>query len=266
MDKLEKALEKARQQREAGGGEINAGYSTSTRTKTGELPDLPAAPIVPESSSIEGQLEQHRIIARHTRSPQADVFRMLRTKILHIMKQSNYRTLAITSPNYGDGKTTIALNLALSLALDVKQTVLLVDLDLRKPNLHDFMSKDPTVGLSNYLTKNTPLQDCLVRPPIDRLNTLPAGPALDHSSEILGSPKMAGLARELKARYPDRIIIYDMPPVLAQDDSIAFLPHVDAALLVIADGITKVDEVKQCLEALAKANVIGTVLNNSRRV
>ena len=200
----------------------------------------------------------------HTRNPQADVFRMLRTKVMQIMKQNNLRTLAITSPNYGDGKTTTALNLSLSLALDVKQTVLLVDLDLRKPNLHDFLNKDPEVGISNYLLKDTPLQDCLVRPPIERLNTLPAGPSMEHSSELLASPKMAGLARELKTRYPDRIVIYDMPPVLAQDDSIAFLPHVDAVLLVIRDGITKVDEVKQCLESLSKTNVIGTVLNNSR--
>jgi capsular exopolysaccharide synthesis family protein len=264
MDRLEKALEKARHQREMGGGEIRSGFGTKARSTA--VPELPSIPATPEASLIEEQLEHYRIIARHTRSPQADVFRMLRTKILHIMTQSNYRTLAITSPNYGDGKTTIALNLALSLALDVKQTVLLVDLDLRKPNLHDFLNKDPHVGLSNYLMKDTPLQDCMVRLPIDRLNTLPAGPPLEHSSEILGSPKMAALARELKARYADRIIIYDMPPVLAQDDPIAFLPNVDAALLVIGNGITRVDEVKQCLDALAKANVIGTVLNNSRRV
>jgi protein-tyrosine kinase len=264
MDRLEKALEKARQSRQNNGGEIQSSFGA--RVGSMAMPAVPVISSSPEMTSIEEQLDQHRIIARQTRSPQADVFRMLRTKILHIMSQANYRTLAITSPNYGDGKTTIAMNLALSLALDVKQTVLLVDLDLRKPNLYSFMSKDPTVGLSNYLLNDTPLHECMVRPPIDRLNTLPAGPSLDHSSEILGSPKMAALARELKMRYPDRMVVYDMPPVLAQDDPIAFLPHVDAVLLVINDGVTRVDEVKQCLESLAKANVIGTVLNNSHRV
>src|SRR6202000_1064512 len=103
----------------------------------------------------------------------------------------------------------------------------------------------------------------MVRPSFDRLNPLPAGPAIDYSSEILGSPKMTALANELRERYPDRMIIYDMPPVLAQDDSIAFMPNVEAVLLVIRDGVTTVDEVKQCIDSLAKANVIGTVLNDA---
>jgi capsular exopolysaccharide synthesis family protein len=180
------------------------------------------------------------------------------------MNKSGFRTLAITSPNYGDGKTTIALNLATSIALDLKQTVLLIDLDLRKPNLYEYMGMDPTIGLSNYLLHNTPISDCMIRPSFDRLNTLPAGPAIDYSSEILGSPKMTALATELRSRYPDRMIIYDMPPVLAQDDSLAFMPHVEAVLMVVRDGVTRTDEVKQCLERLATANVIGVILNDAK--
>jgi Mrp family chromosome partitioning ATPase len=91
---------------------------------------------------------------------------------------------------------------------------------------------------------------------------LPAGKLLENSSETLGSPKMAALAQELKSRYPDRFIIYDMPPILAQDDSIAFLPHVDAVLLIIQDGVTRKHEIKRCLDALEHANVVGMVLNN----
>jgi Mrp family chromosome partitioning ATPase len=155
------------------------------------------------------------------------------------------------------------VNLALSLALDVKQTVLIVELDFRKQNLPSYMGIDPQVGLRDYLLHNTPIKDCLVRPSFDRVSILPAGKPLDFSSEMLGSPKMAALANELKTRYPDRMVIYDMPPVLAQDDSIAFLPHVDAVLVVVRDGVTRVEEVKQSLDALAKANVIGTVLNDN---
>jgi protein-tyrosine kinase len=260
MDRLEKALAKARLQREA----ETLKEGVTVKGYRARLPDIPVfEPLQDSSSVIEQQLEQSRIIARHTRNPQADIFRMLRTKILQIMNPSGHRTLAITSPNYGDGKTTIALNLGLSLALDVKQTVLLVDLDMRKPNMHVFLGMEPEVGLSDFLLHDTPIPQCLVRPAFDRVTVLPAGKPLDNSSEMLGSPKMAALANELKERYPDRIIIYDMPPVLTQDDSIAFLPHVDAVLLVVRDGVTTVDEVKQCMEALAKANVIGTVLNHS---
>jgi protein-tyrosine kinase len=262
MDRIEKALEKARLQREMAG--VNTDYSQGSRVIAPRLPDVPVFAPVPESfRSIEKQLERHRVIARQPRNPQADIFRMLRTKILQIMTTHGYRTLAITSPNYGDGKTTTALNLGLSLALDVKQTVLLVDLDMRKPSLHEFLGITPEVGLSDYLLRDVPVAKCLIRPPFDRVSIFPAGKPLDNSSEMLGSPKMAALAEELKRRYPDRMIIYDMPPVLAQDDSIAFLPNVEAVLLVVRDGVTKTDQVKQCLQSLSKANVIGTVLNNS---
>jgi Mrp family chromosome partitioning ATPase len=74
---------------------------------------------------------------------------------------------------------------------------------------------------------------------------------------------MAALAHELKNRYHDRIIIYDMPPVLAQDDSLAFLPNVEATLLVVRDGVTRTDDLKTCLEQLSNSNIVGTVLNNS---
>ena len=225
---------------------------------------MPVFTPMPESfHSMEIELERHRVIARQARNPQADIFRMLRTKIMQIMAPAGHRTLAITSPNYGDGKTTISLNLGLSLALDVKQTVLLADLDMRKPSLHDFLGIEPKVGLSDYLVRNVPLTQCLIRPPFDRVVLLPSGKPLEHSSEMLGSPKMAALALEMRERYHDRMIIYDMPPVLAQDDSSAFMPHVEAVLLVVRDGVTKTDEVRQCMESLSKANVIGTVLNNS---
>jgi protein-tyrosine kinase len=277
MDKLDEALEEAKKLPEAKLTNLASKLSTFANKLSHLAADKGSGGIAAHSFQgtlqsfmsksfdvDEAHLERHRILAHHPRTQEADIFRMLRTQILQIMNKSGFRTLAITSPNYGDGKTTIALNLAVSVALDLKQTVLLADLDLRKPNLYEYMGMDPTVGLSNYLLRNIPLHECMVRPAFDRLNTLPAGPPLDYSSEILGSPKMAALAYELKMRYPDRLIIYDMPPVLAQDDSIAFLPHVDAVLMVVRDGITRVNEVKQCLDRLSGANVIGIVLNDAR--
>jgi protein-tyrosine kinase len=262
MDKFEKALEKAKRQRDFGRTPRAAGLGhLAVADRSTDTPSLSG-----NSSKViidKKHLKRHRILAYHTRRPEADVFRILRTQVLQIMNQSGYKTLAITSPDYGDGKTTIALNLAISIVLDLKQTVLLVDLDLRKPNLHECLGLQPQFGLSDFLMQNTPLEKCILRLPFDRLSLLPAGQPLDHSSEVLGSPKMAALARELKARYPDRLIIYDMPPVLAQDDSIAFLPHVDAALVVVREGVTRTNDLTRCLEVLANATVIGTVLNNS---
>ncbi len=260
MDKLEKALQKAREQRE-----IMLQQRAVEQQK--ELPQKQQVTAEQVQSTIvpihEGYLERYHVIAHRMRNKEADIFRILRTQVLQIMAQSGFRTLGITSANYGDGKTTVALNLAVSIALDQKQTVLLVDLDLRKPSITQYLGIEPPFGISDHIINGVPISKCLLRPSFDRLNILPAGAPMDNSSEILGSPRMSELAHELKTRYPDRIIIYDLPPTLAQDDPIAFLPQVDAVLLVVNDGVTRIAEVKQSMSVLVNANVIGTVLNNS---
>jgi Mrp family chromosome partitioning ATPase len=253
-------MEKARLQREQ-----NLSTSPSSRVASLANPAKTLALVRGQGihSITEGHLAANRIVAHHLRSPEADIFRILRTQVLHIMNQSDYKSLAITSPRYGDGKSTIALNLALSIALDLKQTVLLVDMDLRKPTLAHYLGLDNKLGLTDYLVRDVPLVECLAPLPFDRLTILPGGRPLDNSSEVLGLPKMAELAHELKSRYHDRFVIYDMPPVLTQDDSLAFLPHVDAALVIVRDGVTRVHDLKTCLGRLAHTNVIGTILNNA---
>ena len=261
MDRLEIALEKARAQRASSGKPYAGGIGTPRQVHPGKQSMASAV----ASAIGKQQLAQRRILAHQPHSPEADIFRILRTQVLQIMHKSGFKTLAITSPNYGDGKTTTSLNLGLSIAQDLKQTVLLADLDLRKPNLHEFLELQPTTGLSDYLLDDVPLAHSIMRLPFDRLSILPAGRPMDNSSEILGSPKMAALAHELKTRYHDRMVIYDLPPALAQDDPIAFLPHVDAVLVVIRDGVTRAHEVRRCLNTLSGINVIGTVLNDSAR-
>lgn len=269
MDKLEKAMQKARQQRQHTVDVVPAQKTAQADqgpVDTGPV-DTGIAYQAPSDTNVisisEKQLDQARIVAHKSRSKEADIFRLLRTQVLQTMQREGFRSIAITSPNYGDGKTTIALNLAVSIAQDLKQTVLLADLDLRKPNLHTYLDVDAEKGLSDYLLRDTPIPECLVRLSFERLSILPAGPAIEKSSEVLGLPKMAALAHELKTRYPDRIIIYDMPPVLAQDDPLAFIPHVDCALMVAREGKTKTSEVTQCLDILSSAKIIGTVLNEA---
>lgn len=262
MDKLEKALQKAKQQREFGQPGNTRSPQPLSHTFTSSQ-GTQATSLSSDSVTIhEPQLERNRIVAHRLKSRDADVFKLLRTQVLQAMNKSDFRTLAITSPNYGEGKTTIALNLSISIALDLKQTVLLADLDLRKPCVHKYLGIEPQFGLTDYITGNASIPDCLIRLPFERLTTLAAGKVSNNSSEILGSPQMAMLANELKTRYPDRMIIYDMPPLLAQDDPLAFLPHVDAVLLIVQEGATRSDDIKRCAEILAHANVIGTVLND----
>ncbi len=235
---------------------------TSLKTFTRFTPASLATMGEAVSPEFDRQLEQNRIVAHRARHPEADLFRLLRAQVLQAMNKAGFKTLAITSPSYGDGKTTIAINLAVSIAQDVNQTVLLVDLDLRKPCVDKYLGLSQTRGLTEHLMCNAPLSECLVRLPFERLRVLPVGEMFDHSSELLGLPKMGALADELRSRYPDRMIIYDMPPLLEQDDPLTFLPHVDAYLLVVQDGVTKEDSLKRCTDILGKANVIGCVLNN----
>jgi protein-tyrosine kinase len=255
MDKLAKALNKARAERHSYARQPNNPVPTSP-----DLAQVNSEKIVKIS---EITLDSNRIVAHQVRSKEADIFRILRTQVLQAMTQRGMKTLGITSPNYGDGKTTIALNLALSIALDLNQTVLLVDLDLRKPNVMEYLGLAAPIGITDYFLNDTPIADCMVRPSFDRLAVLPAGRVMEHSSEVLGSPKISALADELRARYPDRIIIYDLPPLLAQDDPLVFLPHVDGVLLVVNEGLTRTSELKSSLRALSNAVVIGTVLNHS---
>lgn len=282
MDRLEKALMKAREQRRDAldqiraingrdaisrvAGEPNGSKVTRLEPAAPMIEAVAEAPALPQTRRVdlvEPELVRNRIVARRQKEPAADTFRILRTKVMQLMARNNLRSIAVTSPRYGDGKSTIAINLALSLALDVKQTVCLVDLDFRQPSVHRYLGIEPQMGLCDYLLHDTPIAQCLVRPSHERMVVLPTKSRLENSSETLGTPKMAALAQELKSRYPDRIIIYDMPPLLAQDDAIGFLPHVDGVLLVVREGATKIEEVRQAMHLLSNTTVVGTVLNNA---
>lgn len=141
--------------------------------------------------------------------------------------------------------------------------MLLVDLDLRKPSLHRMFGIQPKAGIGDYLLRGTPLNEILVNPSIERLVLLPGREPVSNSSEMLSSPRMVQLVDELKNRYPSRIVLFDLPPLLATDDALAFSPYVDAALLVVEEGETLKEEIEQSIELLKQTRLLGTVLNKS---
>jgi len=217
-------------------------------------------PVVP--ASVE-RLLANRIVAMADHDPAATAYKVLRTHVLQRMRANHWKTLAITSPAQGNGKTVTSINLAITLARDLKHTVLLVDLDLRRPSLASFFFDQPVPGLSDYITDDRPIEELLVNPGIERLTLLPGNHSFTHSSEILCSPKMIELVEELKGRYADRLVLFDMPPVLGGDDVIAFAPYVDAVLLVVEEGGTTKDELMEAYALLDGANILGTVLNKA---
>ena len=257
MENIRKALEKARARREsdapaAGLGDHRPAGPSGGYTRTRVVRPDP------------GKLKQHRIIVAEKGHRLTDTFRILRTHVMQEMTAGRHRTLAITGPNPNEGKTFIAVNLSVSLAMLTEYTVLLVDLDLRRPAVHKCFGLKPDVGLSEYLMGSVLLPDCLINPGIDRLVLLPGGAPLRASSELLSSPKMMNLARELKERYPDRVIVYDLPPLLATDDALVFLSHAECCVLVASEGVTQVGDIQRSLRLLQSTKLIGTVLNKSK--
>lgn len=209
------------------------------------------------------RLREHRIILSDGRDPVADSYKVLRTHVLQRMRANGWKTLAVTSPGEGNGKTVTAINLAISLAREVNQTILLVDLDLRRPSLGHYFVDGPARGISDYLTEGVDLADLLIHPGIERLVILPGNHSFTQSSEMLSSPRMVQLVDDLRSRYADRLIIFDMAPLLTGDDVIAFLPYVDAVMLVIEEGKTTKDELTDAYRLFGGKHVIGTVLNKS---
>jgi capsular exopolysaccharide synthesis family protein len=207
--------------------------------------------------------ERNRVIAGLNDAAVNGAYKMLRTQVLQRMRAHGWSTLVVTSPAAGEGKTLTAVNLAISLAKEVNHTVLLVDLDLRRPSVARYFGYAPVLGLREHLLDEVPLTDIMFTPGIDRLAVLPGGGPLAESSELLTAPKMVRLARELKDRYARRVVIYDMPPLLLADDVLAFAPHLDAVLLVVEEGRTRKDELRRATEMLKGINVVGTALNKA---
>ncbi|TKB82407.1 MAG: CpsD/CapB family tyrosine-protein kinase [Nitrospira sp.] len=209
-------------------------------------------------------LREQRILSAFQEGPFVDAFKMLRTQVMHRLKENGWNVLAVTSPGSGEGKTFTAINLAIALALDVTQTVLLVDADLRDPSVDRTFGIEGVKGLADYLFDHVPLEDLLIHPSIGRFVLLPGGRRVPNSSEALTSPRMTALVHELKHRYPSRVIVFDLPPILQAADVLAFAPYTDAALLIVEEGQTKREEVERALQLLKGATpVIGTVLNKS---
>lgn len=207
-------------------------------------------------------LERNRIIVDAQGSPAGPSYKVLRTRLLQQMRTNHWSTLAVTSTAPGEGKTVTAINLAMSLARDVNTTTVLADFDLRKPSVAKYLGILPDHGVSDVLNKMVSLEQAMLSPGIPRLGLLLNAAPTESSSELLASPGVAKIVRRLRAG-PQRIVVFDMPPLLAGDDVLAFAPHVDALLVVVAEGVTTRETLVAAKELVKDFNVVGTVLNRS---
>lgn len=261
MDFVQQAMErfKHRPGDDSAGPRQAAGAASSavspvvyTATRTVELTDA--------------TMRTQRLITGFEGGPFVDAYKMLRTQVVQQFRQQGWTALGVTSPTAHAGKTLTAVNLSLALALDLTHTVLLVDADLHRPRVHEAFGLADGPGLTEYLFDDVPLRQLLVHPGVGRFVFLPGGRRIRNSAEALASPKMAALVHELKHRYPARLVVFDLPPILSRADVLGFAPHIDALLLVVEEGRTASTDVERAMGLLkGTVPILGGVLNKAGR-
>jgi protein-tyrosine kinase len=193
-------------------------------------------------------------------------YKILRTRVLRRLEANQWRSFALTGVSVGEGKTLTAINLAIALSQDPSTWVALIDLDLQRPRIAEYLGLRSThgeKGIGDYLLGNASFENIVYAPDIERLVVIPNFSPIVNSSEMLSSPRMSELMQALDAETPRRILIFDMPPVLAADDVLAFAPQIDGLLLVVAEGTTDRTQLRSAKEVLAEMNLLGVVLNRS---
>ena len=197
-------------------------------------------------------------------------FRGIKRKLLNNAFGGGAKTLdhsnliMVTSSNPNEGKTFISINLALSIALEQDKTVLLIDADVLRPSLNRELEFDVRDGLLEYLLSEVnSLGDIIYNTNINNLKIVPAGRPHNLTNELLASDKMVALAKELAERYPDRIVIFDCPPILGITETPVLASLMGQALIVVEESKTKIDDVKRATRQLNEDLAIGFVMNKT---
>ena len=204
-------------------------------------------------------------------TPIAREFRVIKRPVLeNAQGKSGARVkdgnmVMVTSALSGEGKSFCAVNLALSMAMELDNTVLLVDADVANPSVLEILGLPQAPGLLDVLTD--PLRDLssvMLRTNVDKLSILPAGTRHERATELLASDAMTRLVHEMASRYPDRIIVFDSPPLLLTTESPVLATHMGQIVVVVEADQTTSNAVKQALATLERCPVVTTLLNKAR--
>lgn len=207
------------------------------------------------------QLDKKLITYTSPQSRVTEQYKTLRTNINFISRNQDFRSIAVTSAAYGEGKSTTSANLAIVFALEGKR-LLLIDGDMRKPSLHDAFNIKNLKGLSSVLTKEESLKNAIYPTHIENLDLLNCGSLPLNPPELLASEFMSNLLKQAMEMYD--LIIIDTPPILAFADSKILASQCEGSLLVINSGVTQKENALLAKEAIFESNsqLIGAVLNN----
>lgn len=268
--KLRKALDKAKQtRRESSEAEAVQAPPEFLKHKEAASGNGWKPPVYSQSQHVQLDTEvllDNRCIGFDPDSFQIECYKVLRTKIQQLTEHRGWNTVMITSTVPGEGKTLTAVNLALTFAKSYNQTVMLVDCDLHHQSVHRTLGIKSKSGLVDYLVHDQPLNECIIWPGIDKLTLMSGGRTIQDTTELLGSPRMQTLVKEMKSRYNDRYVIFDVPPLMVGADALALAPFIDCIVMVVEEGRTSTKEVQRAVEMLPKEKFIGFVMNRQTSV
>jgi len=207
------------------------------------------------------------------RSRIADEFRIVKRPLIanasakRAVPIRNGNLIMVTSAVPGEGKTFSAINLAMSIAMELDQTVLLVDADVARPSLPRVLGLPAGKGLLDALqNKSFDIGQALLRTNVEKLSILTSGTQHAQATELLASDAMVRLLDEMAARYPDRIIIFDSPPLLVTTESRALATHMGQIVFVVKAETTLQSEVKRALATIEACPIKMILLNQARTV
>ncbi len=249
MDSIKHAVEQAK----ASAGTNRVGVARSADG----LPDFMRINLEPK------HLEAARIVAHDPRNPHGGFYDMLRTQVVQEMDDNAWQFLAITSATPECGKTVTACNLAFSIARLAERSVLLVDLDLRKPKVAEYLGLPDNGGLIGVLKGEASLASVMIKACVgpNEVLVLPGGRCDFGSSEWMASQSMSTVLDTIKREHRSRLVVFDLPPMLLGDDVISVLPQMEAVVLLAGVGTTSIADIKECRKHLRSTPVVRVVVN-----
>lgn len=272
MAKVYEALRRAEEERKRRTGDASPTVQPLDVPPTPPAPQAPTA--APSKASLRDRLRlrgggrdtsaevnKRRISVLQPDSYVAEQFRALRGRIDALASQRPIRTLCVSSPLAGEGKTTASINLATVTAMSVGRRVLLIDCDMRRPKVHQSLGLRPEAGLAEVLTHEVSLEQAVIKVEGMNLDVLAVRGRPANPSELLGSPAMRELVEEATARY-DRVIL-DTPAALGVPDTKAVAEICDGVIVVVRADYTSQQDVEAALDILDRRRLLGLVLNGA---
>jgi len=221
---------------------------------------------IPADIDVEA-MAQHRILPGLQDKKAESTYKMLRTRVLKRMRANHWNSLLVTGAGPGEGKTVTASNLAISIAKDVNQSAILVDMDLQRPSLAEYFGMTINAGLGEFLRGQAEIEDIVYAPEgLERLTIIPNQQPIENSSDLVSSARMHELIAWTRAQDTTTLTIFDMPPVLVSDDVLAFVEYVDATLVVVTQGKTERRSLEKVVELLGDNELLGIVLNRCSNI